>query len=335
VLPADIPKNIEVDISHLVFGVEVRVKDLPHSDKLKFLTDENQMIAHITTVKEEVVAAPEVVADASGRLRLNPKSSRRASRKSRVKRPRAMPRVRPSPRRPKSLRRKRRNSFWQASEAAGRCFSLRRAKAMSEKLRAKSESCVKLIVGLGNPGIEYQFTPHNLGFLTIDRIANGLGIEVRNRQCRALTARATIAGEPVVLAKPETYMNLSGLSVRELVAEHQVDVTRDLIVIYDELDLPLGTIRIRQRGGSAGHNGMESILGALGTDEFLRIRLGIAPDRKVVDGVKYVLTPFRKAQEKVVDEMLDTAAQAVEVILKEGPAAAMNRFNRKNEAEEG
>jgi PTH1 family peptidyl-tRNA hydrolase len=193
---------------------------------------------------------------------------------------------------------------------------------------------VKLIVGLGNPGIEYQFTPHNLGFLTIDRIANGLGLEVRNRQCSALTARATIAGEPVVLAKPETYMNLSGRSVRELVAEHQVDVTRDLIVIYDELDLPLGAIRIRQRGSSAGHNGMESILGALGTDEFLRIRLGIAPERKVVDGVKYVLTPFRKAQEKVVDEVLDAAVQAVDVILKEGPAAAMNRFNRKNEAEE-
>ena len=198
---------------------------------------------------------------------------------------------------------------------------------------------MKLIVGLGNPGIEYQFTPHNLGFLAIDRIANGLGIEVRNRQCRALTARAlmdnkTIAGEPVVLAKPETYMNLSGLSVRELVAEHQGDVSRDLIVIYDELDLPLGTIRIRQRGSSAGHNGMESILGALNTDEFLRIRLGIAPDRRVVDGVKYVLTPFRKAQEKVVDEVLDTAGQAVEVILKEGPAAAMNRFNRKNEPDE-
>ena len=195
---------------------------------------------------------------------------------------------------------------------------------------------MKLIVGLGNPGIEYQFTPHNLGFLTIDRIANGLGLEVRNRQCRALTARATIdtkttAGEPVVLAKPETYMNLSGLSVVELVAEHQIDVTRDLIVIYDELDLPLGTIRIRQRGSSAGHNGMESILAALGTDEFLRIRLGIAPDHKVADGVKYVLTPFRRAQDKVVDELIDTAVQAVEVILKEGPAAAMNRFNRKSE----
>jgi peptidyl-tRNA hydrolase, PTH1 family len=188
---------------------------------------------------------------------------------------------------------------------------------------------VKLIVGLGNPGIEYQFTPHNLGFLAIDQIANGLGIEVRNHQCRALTARAAIAGEPVILAKPETYMNLSGLSVRELVAEHQVDVTRDLIVIYDELDLPLGTIRIRQRGGSAGHNGMESILDALNTDEFLRIRLGIGPDRKVADSVKYVLTPFRKAQDKLVVEILETAAQAVEVIIKEGPDAAMNRFNRK------
>ena len=190
---------------------------------------------------------------------------------------------------------------------------------------------MKLIVGLGNPGIEYQFTPHNLGFLAIDRITNNLGVEVRNRQCRALTARAVIAGQPVILAKPETFMNLSGLSVRELVAEYQADVKSDLIVIYDELDLPLGTIRIRQRGSSAGHNGMESILGALGTDEFLRIRLGVAPDRKVTDGVKFVLTPFRKAQLKVVDEVLETAAEAVEVILKQGPAAAMNRFNRKNE----
>jgi PTH1 family peptidyl-tRNA hydrolase len=193
---------------------------------------------------------------------------------------------------------------------------------------------VKLIIGLGNPGIEYQFTPHNLGFLTIDRIANGLGIEVRNRQCRALTARATIAGEAAVLAKPETFMNLSGLAVRELVAEHQVDVSRDLIVVYDELDLPLGAIRIRQRGSSAGHNGMGSILGALGTDEFLRIRLGVSPERKVTDGVKFVLTPFRKAQEKAVAELIDLGAQAVEVILKDGAAAAMNRFNRKNEAGE-
>ena len=192
---------------------------------------------------------------------------------------------------------------------------------------------MNLIVGLGNPGIEYQGTPHNLGFLTIDEIANRLGMEVRNRQCRALTARATIAGRSMILAKPETYMNLSGLSVAELVAEHQVDVKTGLIVIYDELDLPLGTIRIRQRGGTAGHNGMESIVGALGTDEFLRVRLGIAPDHKVSDGAKFVLTPFRKAQEKVVVKVIEQAADAVEVIIKDGPSEAMNRFNRKPENE--
>ena len=193
---------------------------------------------------------------------------------------------------------------------------------------------MKLIVGLGNPGIEYQFTPHNLGFLTIDRLADQAGVEVRNRQCRALTARAVIGSEPVVLAKPETFMNLSGLSVRELVAEHQIAPEKDLIVIYDELDLPLGIIRIRQRGSSAGHNGMESVIGALGTQEFLRIRLGISPERKIADGVKYVLTPFRKGQLKTVDEILETAAEAVNVIVKQGPAKAMNLFNRKAEPEE-
>jgi PTH1 family peptidyl-tRNA hydrolase len=191
---------------------------------------------------------------------------------------------------------------------------------------------VKLIVGLGNPGIEYQFTPHNLGFLAIDRIANECGVEVRNRNCRALTARAVIEDQQVLLAKPETYMNLSGVSVRELAAKYEIDPASDLIVIYDELDLPLGTIRIRQRGSSAGHNGIESVVGALDTQEFLRIRLGIAPDRKIADGVKFVLTPFRKAQLKVVDEVLDTTFEAVRVILRDGPGAAMNRFNRKAES---
>ena len=191
---------------------------------------------------------------------------------------------------------------------------------------------MKLIVGLGNPGIAYQFTPHNLGFLTIDRIANDCGVEVRNRQCHALTARAVIGEEQVLLAKPETFMNLSGMAVRELVAKHEISPETELIVIYDELDLPLGTIRIRQRGSSAGHNGMKSILAALGTQEVLRIRLGISPERKIADGVKFVLTPFRKSQLKKVDEVLESAAEAVKVILQEGPAAAMNRFNRKAEA---
>jgi peptidyl-tRNA hydrolase, PTH1 family len=191
---------------------------------------------------------------------------------------------------------------------------------------------VKLIVGLGNPGIEYQFTPHNLGFLAIDRIAGDLGVDVRNRQCRALTARVAIGDETVLLAKPETYMNLSGLSVAELVMKHAAKPESDLIVIQDELDFPLGTLRIHTRRSSAGHNGIESIIGALGTKDFLRIRIGVAPERKVDDGQRYLLAPLRKAELKVVDGMLDTAEEAVKVILKEGPAAAMNRFNRKEES---
>jgi peptidyl-tRNA hydrolase, PTH1 family len=192
---------------------------------------------------------------------------------------------------------------------------------------------VKLIVGLGNPGVEYQFTPHNLGFLTIDRIANEHGVEVRNRQCRALTARAVIGSETVLLAKPETFMNLSGISVRELVGKHEVRAEEDLIVIQDELDFPLGTLRIHTRRSSAGHNGIESIINALGTQDFLRIRMGVAPDHKIEDGMSYLLAPFRKAQLKVVDEMLEVAAEAVKVILTDGAAAAMNRFNRKLETE--
>ncbi len=194
---------------------------------------------------------------------------------------------------------------------------------------------MKLIVGLGNPGIEYQFTPHNLGFLAIDRIATSLGVEVRNRQCRALTARAVIADQPVLLAKPETFMNLSGLSVRELMAEYEARPEFDLIVIQDELDFPLGTLRIHTRRSSAGHNGIESIIDALGGQDFLRIRIGVAPDHKVSDGRSYLLSPMRKADLKVVDEILDTTEEAVKMILKEGPAAAMNRFNRKEPEENG
>jgi peptidyl-tRNA hydrolase, PTH1 family len=190
---------------------------------------------------------------------------------------------------------------------------------------------VKLIVGLGNPGDEYKLTPHNLGFLVVDRIAGARGVEIRNRQCRALTARIQVGDEPVLLAKPETYMNLSGLSVRELVAEYEVKPEADLIVIQDELDFPLGTLRIHTRRSSAGHNGIESIIGALGTQDFLRIRIGVAPERRVEDGERYLLSPLRKAELAVVDGILDTAAEAVKVILLEGPAAAMNRFNRKEE----
>jgi PTH1 family peptidyl-tRNA hydrolase len=194
---------------------------------------------------------------------------------------------------------------------------------------------VKLIVGLGNPGDEYELTPHNVGFLVADRIAGERGVEIRNRQCRALTARIQVGDEPVLLAKPETYMNLSGLSVRELVAEYEVKPETDLIVIQDELDFPLGTLRIHTRRSSAGHNGIESIIGALNTQDFLRIRIGVTPERKVEDGQRYLLAPFRKADLAVVDGMIDTAVEAVQMILTEGAAAAMNRFNRREQDENG
>jgi PTH1 family peptidyl-tRNA hydrolase len=192
---------------------------------------------------------------------------------------------------------------------------------------------VKLIVGLGNPGIEYQFTPHNMGFLAVDRIAEECGVRVNNRHCRAQTARTRLAGHEVVLAKPETFMNLSGASVGELLREYEAKPEEDLILLYDELDLPFGTLRVRPRGRSAGHNGVQSIIGTLGTQEFTRIRLGIGPDHPVGDGARYVLTPFKKAQLEVVSEVLDQASDAVRVILADSVQTAMNRFNRKPEEE--
>jgi len=193
---------------------------------------------------------------------------------------------------------------------------------------------VKLIVGLGNPGIEYQFTPHNLGFLAIDRIAELCGARVNNRFCRALAARTKLEGQDVVLAKPETYMNLSGVSVRELVSNLELAPEKDLVVLYDELDLPFGSIRVRERGRSAGHNGMESIIGTLGTQEFTRIRLGVGPGHRLNDGASYLLAPMKKSQLAEAAFLVDEAAEAVKMILAQGVAAAMNRFNRKPEKSE-
>lgn len=197
-----------------------------------------------------------------------------------------------------------------------------------------------LIVGLGNPGIEYQFTPHNAGFLAIDRIAERCGVAVSNRRSKAVTASAQIAGRRVLLAKPETYMNLSGLSVAALVKELEIDPQRQLIVLYDEVALPLGSIRVRERGSAGGHNGVKSIAGSLGTEEWLRIRIGIAPAEALAAESarqrrkEYVLAPFHKRELEVLDAALDDAAAAVELILTEGASVAMNRFNRRTTAEE-
>ena len=199
----------------------------------------------------------------------------------------------------------------------------------NDQRRTTNQNGVKLIVGLGNPGPEYELTPHNLGFLAVDRLAADLNVEVRNRQCKALTARAQIGHEPVVLAKPETYMNLSGVAVRELVEKFEIQPESDLIVIQDELDFPFGTLRIHRARSSAGHNGIESIIDSLGTKDFLRIRIGVAPEHKPRDGKEYLLSPMRKTQLKVVDSLLNEAADAAKMIVKDRPAVAMQRFNRK------
>jgi PTH1 family peptidyl-tRNA hydrolase len=195
---------------------------------------------------------------------------------------------------------------------------------------------VKLIVGLGNPGIEYQFTPHNAGFLAVDRIAEQCGVALTNRRGKALTARAKLAGHDVLLAKPETFMNLSGLSVVALAREFEIEnPSEDIIVLYDELALPLGTIRVRERGSAGGHNGVKSVSGALGTEEWLRIRIGVgkpalADGREVRAGGKdYLLSPMRKQELAVLDEVLDRASRAVEVVLTQGVSVAMNEFNRR------
>src|SRR6476620_1609150 len=153
---------------------------------------------------------------------------------------------------------------------------------------------------------------------------------IDNRHAKALTGRARIGNDEILLAKPETYMNLSGMSVLELSRKYEIDPAKDLIVIYDELDLPLGMIRVRARGSSAGHNGMQSIINAMQTEEIARIRIGVAPDDPGKGGAKYILAPFRKSQLVAVDEALDLAADAMQVIVNEGILIAMNRFNRKN-----
>jgi len=193
---------------------------------------------------------------------------------------------------------------------------------------------VKLIVGLGNPGPEYEFTPHNAGFLAIEILADQLNVQVRNRQCRALTARAQVGQEQVVLAKPETYMNLSGSAVGCLLEAMGLKPEADLIVIQDELDFPLGTLRIQRARSSAGHNGIESIIDWLGTNDFVRIRIGVAPEHKPRDGKEYLLSPMRKSQLKLLEPVLLDAADAAKIIVTDGPAAAMQRFNRKPELPE-
>ena len=192
---------------------------------------------------------------------------------------------------------------------------------------------MRVIVGLGNPGIEYAWTPHNLGFLVVDALAEDAGIRVTRPEAKSFVGLGQIAGQEVVLAKPQTMMNLSGLAVKELLSRADC-APSDLIVVYDDIALPWGMIRVRERGTAGGHNGLKSVIGSIGTTEFVRIRLGVNPEGHRGDLKQYVLRQIRRDEEEIVGEEIEQGAEAVKVILAEGMQAAMNRFNRRVESEE-
>ena len=185
-----------------------------------------------------------------------------------------------------------------------------------------------LVVGLGNPGAEYENTPHNLGFLVIDRLAESHGIRVSRKQNLSLVGWGAIGAKRIALAKPQTFMNLSGPAVKGLLERYGLKPDR-LILVYDELALPWQELRIRPRGSDAGHNGMKSVIGSLGTNEFPRVRLGIHPGVPIGDGAKFVLAKFKRAQKKEVEEVAGRGAAAVESILAEGVEKSMAVFNRR------
>jgi peptidyl-tRNA hydrolase, PTH1 family len=185
-----------------------------------------------------------------------------------------------------------------------------------------------LVAGLGNPGEEYALTPHNLGFLTLDRLAERHGIRITRRDSKALIGSGEIDGREVMLAKPQTFMNLSGTSLAPLMEKHAIGIA-DLIVVYDELDLTWLALKIKPKGSAAGHNGMKSVIGSLKTSGFVRVRLGVHPGRPLASGMDYLLSPFKRSQKKELDDFTGFAADAVQSIIAEGVEKSMTRYNRR------
>lgn len=185
-----------------------------------------------------------------------------------------------------------------------------------------------LVAGLGNPGEEYAHTPHNLGFLVVDRLAERNGIRVTRKDSKSLVGIGEIDGHPVMLAKPQTFMNLSGTSLAPLMEKHSIGVDR-LTVVYDELDLGWMALKIKPKGSAAGHNGMKSVIASLKTSDFVRVRLGIHPGHPLSSGMDYLLAPMRRSQMKELDEFIGYAADAVRSIIAEGVEKAMTTYNRR------
>jgi len=184
-----------------------------------------------------------------------------------------------------------------------------------------------LIVGLGNPGDEYEWSRHNLGFMLIDKLAADAAVTAKRRECRSLVGSAVIEGRRVRLVKPQTFMNLSGEAVTCLMAKYEVADPQKLIVISDDLALPSGTIRLRARGSAGGHNGLKSIIAALGTNGFIRLRIGIQPEHPVDDAKGFVLNKIPRAERRAVEETLERGAEALRAILRDGVAKAMSLYN--------
>jgi len=187
---------------------------------------------------------------------------------------------------------------------------------------------MRLIVGLGNPGPEYTWTPHNLGFLGVDAVAERARIRVERPEAKSLVGLGQLAGQEIALAKPHTMMNLSGLAVRDLLERFECG-PEEMVVLYDDVALPWGMLRVRERGSAGSHNGLKSIIGTIGSSDFPRVRMGIQPDHPVGDLAAYVLRPMRKGDLEIAAEMAEQAAEAVELIITRGIADAMNRFNRR------
>ncbi len=191
----------------------------------------------------------------------------------------------------------------------------------------RPEEAVFCIAGLGNPGIRYAATPHSMGFLVVDELARRYAIRVSKTESAALTGGGQIRNQTVVLVKPQTFMNNSGAAIGPLLKYRNL-TSHDLIVVYDELDLPWTALRIKKNGSAAGHNGVKSIIAALKTDVFVRVRVGIRPDHPI-DATQYVLAPFERELRSEVDEMVSYTADAVEAIVAEGATRAMAKFNRR------
>ena len=185
-----------------------------------------------------------------------------------------------------------------------------------------------LIVGLGNPGSDYAATRHNLGFMLIDKLADDERIVVKRRECNSLVGQGNVEGVVTKLAKPQTFMNLSGVAISCLLRKlESVAPVKQLVVISDDLALPVGKIRIRERGSAGGHNGLKSIIAEIGTDEFIRLRIGIQPEHPLADAKRFVLDTFSRSELPVIEETLETGANALRMIIRDGALKAMQQFN--------